>query len=311
MSAATLCGALLAACDAPLSTLDPAGPNADEIRFLWLVMFWGATAISLMVFALALYVSFAGNRPIAPVRALVWGGGGALPIVTLTVLLVLGVRAGDAIASRDDSATQVDITGHRWWWEVAYSDDAGRKLYSANEVHIPAGRPVRFNIRSNDVIHSFWIPRLSGKVDAIPGITNVLTISAFTPGVYRGLCAEFCGAQHARMSFAVHAHDEDTLRTRMQQLASSARKPPAAFERHCGTCHASNPHDRRHAIAAPNLSDMPIRRSIGAGALPNNSSALRDWITQHQRIKPGNRMAVFNGDANDLDEIVAFLEPRK
>lgn len=293
--------------------LDPAGPSADEINFLWLLMLWGAAAISLLIFALAGYAAFARNRPQAPTGLMLWGGGIVFPVAALSILLFYAMRAGDALVARPDAtAFQVDVIGHQWWWEVVYRDSGGRQLISANEIHIPAGRRVHFNIRSGDVIHSFWIPRLAGKMDAVPGITNILSLVAPTPGAYRGVCAEFCGAQHARMSFDVYAHDEAALAARLERLAEAARQPPAAFTQHCAQCHAVDPGARGGRIAAPNLADLPMRRRLGAGALPNTSESLREWITNHQALKPGNRMDVFADiDPAHLDEIVGFLEPRR
>jgi cytochrome c oxidase subunit II len=304
---------LLGACNAPLSTLDPAGPHAEEIHFLWIVMLWGATVIALFLFGLTAYAALARNRPEAPTGIMLWGGGIVIPMVTLSILLVLGVRAGGALVARQDVNTfQVNITGHQWWWEVSYPGSDGREVYSANEVHIPAGRPVQFNIRSADVIHSFWIPRLGGKVDAMPGITNTLSVEASAPGAYRGLCAEFCGAQHARMYFDVFAHDPSSLTDRLERLSASTRQAPAPFEAHCAQCHNVDPHARSGAIAAPNLADLPMRRRLGAGALPNTPDGLREWITNHQIVKPGNRMPVFSGlPPAEIEEIVSFLEARR
>lgn len=284
-----------------------------EIDFLWRLMLWSAAAISLFIFALTGYAAFARRRPQAPIGLMLWGGGIVFPMAALSVLLFFAVRAGDALVARPDAnAFEVDITGHQWWWEVVYRDSDGRELISANEVHIPAGRRVHFNIRSGDVIHSFWIPRLAGKVDAVPGITNVLSLEASAPGAYRGVCAEFCGAQHARMWFDVYAHDEASLAARLERLAGGARNPPGAFAQHCAQCHAVDPGRRGGVIAAPNLTDLPMRRRIAAGALPNTSVSLREWITNHQAVKPGNRMAAFPDiDPAHLDEIIAFLEPQR
>jgi cytochrome c oxidase subunit 2 len=295
---------------APYSTLDPAGPVAREIDFLWSVLFWGALAISASVFALFAYASLVRERRAAPVTLLLWGGGIALPFVTLAILTTLGVRAGAVIEPdpRAD-AVRIEVIGHRWWWEIVYRDEKGREFYGANEMHIPAGRRVHVHVRSADVIHSFWVPRLAGKMDAIPGVTNVMAIEADMPGAYRGQCAEFCGAQHARMSFDVYAHAPGDYEARLETLAAPARPAPPAFKNTCAHCHSVDPHARAGGPSAPNLANVAQRRRLGAGALHNAPGALSEWITRHHELKPGNAMPVFASiDRARLDEIVAYLE---
>ncbi len=150
------------------------------------------------------------------------GGGLILPIGAIAVLLLFGIPAGHRmlpLAPEEGHAFRVDVTGHQWWWEVSYPDTTtgnnGELPVLRDEVHIPAGVPVDVHLRSADVIHSFWVPRLAGKLDMIPGRTNVLRIEAAEPGVYRGVCAEFCGLAHAHMQFELHAHAPEDFRNWM------------------------------------------------------------------------------------------------
>ena len=137
------------------------------------------------------------------------GGGIALPTLTIVVLLFFGVPAGHrmlALPADDREAVVVEVTGHMWWWEVRYPETGIRLV---DELHIPAGVPIDVVLRSADVIHSFWVPQLGGKMDMLPGHTNVLRLEADHAGTFRGLCAEFCGLGHARMRFVVHAHEPE------------------------------------------------------------------------------------------------------
>ncbi len=300
----------------PMSALDPAGPAALEIATLWWVMFWASAALVLLMTGLGLYA--ACRRPERRARVssklLIFGGGLALPSAAIVALLIYGIRAGHSLLAvpLDDAAYRVEVTAHQWWWEVAYPDGRGGRLYSANEVHVPAGRPVDVHLRSADVIHGFWVPRLGGKMDAIPGITNVIRLSAFEPGVYRGQCAEFCGAQHARMRLTFEAHAEEDLERRLAALAAAG--PPAEatgaadFQAACGRCHAVRPGERS-LEPGPNLADLAFRRELGAGTIPNEEGALERWLVAHQRLKPENRMPAFDDlDTERRASIVRYLE---
>jgi cytochrome c oxidase subunit II len=141
-------------------------------------------------------------------RRWIVSGGVALPLFSITLLLMFGIPAGHQmlpLPPEEGEAFRVEVTGHQWWWDVRYPDSL---IALVNEVHIPAGVPVDVYLHSADVIHSFWVPRLGGKTDMIPGHTNVLRLQADEPGTYRGQCAEFCGRDHAHMKFVVHAHAE-------------------------------------------------------------------------------------------------------
>lgn len=213
---------LLAGCSGPFSTLDPAGPAARWSAALWWAMLAVATLVLVAVVALWLH---AMRRPAdtdtASARRIqqrwIIGGGIVLPGVSITLLLAFGIPIGHRmlpLPPAHGEAVRIEVTGHRWWWQVRYP---GTAIQLTNELHIPAGTPVDIHLTSADVIHSFWVPRLGGKLDAIPGRINVLRLEADRPGVYRGQCAEFCGLQHAHMQFTLHAHTPEAFRNWLQE----------------------------------------------------------------------------------------------
>ncbi|MBR2656710.1 MAG: cytochrome c oxidase subunit II [Loktanella sp.] len=196
--------ALLAGCDTGLSTLAPAGPVAADIAWLWWVMLAGATLITVLMVVL-MVVAF--GRP-KDTGSRVWTHGMGLwfSLTVLTALLAAGLWVGERIQPRDDDAVVVRAHAFQWGWEFSHEAADGTAVESTDLLHIPVGVPVDVLITSEDVIHSFWVPRLAGKMDAIPGRTNRTRIQADEAGEYDGLCAEFCGLNHAGMRFSVQAH---------------------------------------------------------------------------------------------------------
>ena len=200
----------------------------------------------------------------------------------LTALLVYGLLLMRASPSVSSDALVIEVRGEQWWWRVRYPVRNGGTFESANEIRLPLGRPVVLRLTSADVIHSFWIPALAGKVDMIPGRTTTLSLHAERPGVYRGACAEYCGGPHALMALhAVVLSDEDFDRWLNQRSASFAptdeaqQRGKALFmSAGCGGCHAIDGTDARGSIG-PNLTDIGTRHSIGAGLLPMSDKNLR------------------------------------
>ena len=215
--------AVLAGCDTagPLSALDPAGPGAAPIAQVWWWMFWGAGALTLGMTALGLAAVLRRRHSAEPTsgveRAWLLGGGLLLPGLAIGALLLWGLRAGHALLPLPGATPvfTVEVTARQWQWDVRYPAHPLAPL-QPNRIDIPAGQPVDVRVRTADVIHGFWVPRLGGKIDAIPGRTNVVRLQADAPGIYRGVCAEYCGTGHARMPMEVHAHAPETLATRMQ-----------------------------------------------------------------------------------------------
>jgi cytochrome c oxidase subunit 2 len=306
------------------SALAPASPAAESHFTLALVMTIGATLIFLGVAILASWALFAPHawRGWLASRRAVIAGGFVFPAIVLSALLVWGLlltRAASTVG--EEPRLRIEIIGEQFWWRVRYLDRQGRAEFSsANEIRIPTGEPVRLVLKSADVIHSFWVPSLAGKLDMLPGRTNVLDIRAERAGVYRGQCAEYCGAQHTRMALLVVAQPpEEFARWRAAEREPAARSeiPFLARGRElfvragCGACHTVR------GIAAdgelgPDLTHVGGRRTIGAGQFPTNVGTLAGWISSSQHLKPGNRMPsfdVFTGE--ELRALAAYLESLK
>ena len=304
----------------PPPVLDPAGPFAGPVTTVaWVLFVMGAVVLTLVLIALgvALFGPPKWKRRVAGEK-LVWIGGLAFPVVVLTGLLIYGLSVTARVADAPrPGEMRVRVTGEMWWWRVAYLDDQGREIVQdANEVHIPAGRPVVLELESADVIHSVWIPRLGGKTDMIPGRRNFMRLQADAPGVYAGQCAEYCGGPHALMGLVVVAHSPaDFAAWRLKQAAPAAVSgvPGAAVftASGCGACHTIRGTEA-NGLAGPDLTHVGSRQTLGAGILPNNQGTMAGWIADSQGIKPGNRMpsySVLNGQ--ELRDVAAYLESLK
>ena len=310
------------------SVLDPAGPQAGQIAGLWSLMLGVATVVFLVVSALAAVALIKGLRrsrqnrhDTTPERtlAVAVGSGVALTVAALFVLLVASVHTGRAVASLGaESAVSIKITGHQWWWEVEYEDAMpSRIVRTANEIHLPVNRPVVLKVTSRDVIHSFWVPNLSGKRDLIPGYTTALWLQADRPGIYRGQCAEFCGYQHARMATFVAAEPapefERWLENQRQPAVSAGpqgRGLDVFLRSTCTQCHTIRG-TSAGAVVGPDLTHLASRGTIAAGTLPNTRESLARWIRNAQQIKPGSRMPPNPLGDDDLQALVGYLETLK
>lgn len=306
----------------PPPALDPAGPFAGPLNTLAWVLFAMAGAVLLLVLVALGVALFGPRRWRARLggEKLIWIGGLAFPIVVLSALLIYGLGLTSHLkAEGAPGEMRVRVTGEMWWWRVAYLDAAGAvAVTDANEVHIPVGRPVVFELESADVIHSFWVPRLAGKVDMIPGRRNLMRLQADAPGVYGGQCAEYCGGPHALMGLVVVAHepaDFEAWRARRAAPAATAslsHPGVAVFDRAgCGACHTVAG-TAFNGLAGPDLSHVGSRRTLGAGILPNNQGTLAGWISDSQAIKPGNRMPAYPVlTGQELRDVSAWLESLK
>ena len=196
---------LFAGCAGSQSALDPAGPSAASIHLLGIFMYVGATLVTLLVTVLMLWPFVRRREQPVNTNLFLWGGGVALPFLTLLALIPYVMSVGhESRASTSPDRLSIDVTGNFWWWEMAYRRAGdGSPVSSANELRLPAGEPVELLLRANDVIHSFWVPNLAGKTDMIPGRVNRMVIQADRPGIFRGQCAEYCGLQHSLMAFDV------------------------------------------------------------------------------------------------------------
>ena len=308
----------------PPPILDPAGPYAWPITTLgWVLLAMAAGVLAIV--AAALYVAIWGKlqlRSRLGGAKAIWIGGIAFPIVVLTLLLIYGLSLTRQLSQpAPEGAMRVRVTGEMWWWRIAYLDRSGEPiLHDANELHIPVGKPILLELESADVIHSFWVPRLSGKLDMIPGRRNPMVIQADKPGVYGGQCAEYCGGPHALMGFVVVAHSlpqfEQVMRSRIAR--SGAPAPAAAGSGAqlftsvgCAACHRIAG-TSANGLAGPDLTFVGSRRTLGAGILPNNRGTMMGWVANSQAIKPHNRMppyAVLSG--GDVAAIAEYLEAQR
>lgn len=320
---------LINGCAGPQSALDPAGPQAGRIGALY----WGYFAVGVAVYlavgaSIVLALVRRGSRRRLPPttspperrerligRAV--GGSLALTVAILFLLLIGDYSTGRAIRGmeREDDLT-IRVTGHQWWWEVRYQDPVpANMITAANEIHIPVGRTVRFELDSADVIHSFWVPNLHGKRDLIPGHPTRTSLRAERAGTYLGQCAEFCGLQHAFMRLVVVAESEEDF----QAWAAWQRSDPPApttdrqgrgrqifLGSSCVMCHAVQGTGAMSRVG-PDLTHLASRTYIG-GILPNTRGNLAGWVVDPQRIKPGVRMPMNPIRPEDLDPLLDYLQ---
>jgi cytochrome c oxidase subunit 2 len=292
------------------SVLDPHGPHAAVTAEIAWVLAVGAALVFTLVMALAAWAALGRRRGWLAGRGAMVGGGVVFPAVVLFALLVYTLLAAARIdAAQRTPAVAIEVVGEQWWWRVHYLDGAGEiDFATANEIRVPVGRTVELRLRSADVLHSFWVPALAGKLDLVPGRTNVLRLSAGRPGVFRGQCAEYCGGPHALMAFHVVAEEEEAF----ERWRARQRLPAAAsnelFDARCAACHTVRGTAARGTLG-PDLTHVGSRPTIAAGILPNNRGAIAGWIAEGQRIKPGNLMPEFREFRGDeLTRLAAYVE---
>jgi cytochrome c oxidase subunit II len=307
--------------------LAPAGPAAARIASLWWVMFVLAALIFAGVIAL-LVVAVRRHRtqPLAEDRLsgealagegnlLVLGGGVLLPVLVILALTVLMVTTAASVRAHgsDDDPLVIEVTGWKFWWDVVYPDADVR---TANEVVVPVGQPLEFRVTSGDVIHSFWVPQLGGKIDMSPGLVNELRVEASEAGVYTGLCTEYCGVQHARMHFTVRAIEPEAFEQWLGERTAPPTEPTDGLARQgldvfveaeCVRCHTVQGVSPDNDLG-PDLTDFGDRWTIGAGVMANNRGNLGGWLLDPQNRKPGNRMPPANLDGEELQALTAYLE---
>jgi cytochrome c oxidase subunit II len=316
----------------PLGYLDAAGERAQAV----LPLTWWTLIVSIVVcvvIGVLLWIPVRRNfvrggieqmRAVAPSHGrngLKWIGVGlAISGVPLLVTLIWTMVALAAVSGPPENSTlTVDVTGHQWWWEVRYdASQPDQTFATANEMHIPVGERVLVRLHGGDVIHSFWVPKLTGKTDTIPGQTNLSWIQAQQPGRYSGQCTEYCGVQHAHMAFEVVAEPKaDFDRWRTQQLepapaptTTEQMRGMSVVEYRCGLCHQVRG-TTAGAVAAPDLTHVMSRRTIAAGTLPTGPGTLAEWIEAPQAIKPGSLMPAQNLAPQQLSDALAYLETLK
>jgi len=324
------CALLLGACRGATyqSVLEPKGPQAYKVHQLWRFALVVAAVVYAVTVAALLWATWSAarkRRAGLPPDELHEGGmrrgvtlGTAATVAILLVFLVYDLSVGRTITgSPSHNPLTVEITGHQWWWEVTYSGPSPRDRFTtANEIHVPVGQPVVFVLNAADVIHSFWVPNLSGKKDLIPGRTTSVWFQADTPGVYRGQCAEFCGLQHAKMALFVVAEPTEQY-TRWATAAQAQATPPndpqairgqqVFMKSSCALCHNIEG-TLAASHAGPDLTHLASRRTIAAGTVRNTRGNLAGWIVDPQRIKPGAHMPPNQLAPQDLDALLTYLQ---
>jgi cytochrome c oxidase subunit 2 len=319
------------AADAPLhDVLQPAGPQAGHIHALWLLLLGVCSVVFVAVIAALIVALRRAPRATATTPA----DTGALmrderstrrvvaTAVGVSAVLLVALFGATVVVDRAlaqlplADALHITLTGHQWWWEATYDDPQPANVFStANELHIPVGRPVILSLEASDVIHSIWVPNLHGKKDLIPGRTATLALRADAPGTYAGECAEFCGYQHAKMTLLIVAEPAAGYAQWVARARAPATPPADAaalrgqqvfLQASCALCHAigGTPANGRQA---PDLTHVASRQRLAAGALPNEPSALAAWIADPQHIKPGAKMPAHALAPADMQALLAYL----
>lgn len=252
---------------------------------------------------------FAGSRKVE----LIWT---AIPCVIVVALFFLTARTMGLADPPPPPSPDLIVIGHQWWWEIRYTKSG---LVTANEIHIPVGKPISVRLDSADVLHEFWVPELARKISAVPGHPNHLWIEADRPGTYVGVCSEFCGTEHAWMRFLVVAERQaefDAWEKAQLEPAPAPRdenvaKGFALFQREsCRSCHAING-TQASAAVGPDLTHLASREKLAGGVVDNTPENLRRWLANPQQVKPGVLMPNFKFTPDELTELVAYFETLK
>jgi cytochrome c oxidase subunit 2 len=327
---ATMAGAalILSACgaDLPATTTSPAGTHARRIYELLVPVFWIALAVFVVVEAILIYsVIRFRRRPDSGIPTQIHGntmveiGWTIAPALILLVIAVLTFRTQAIQSVQPADAIRIKAIGHQWWWEFRYED---RSIVTAGDLYVPVGRDVTLELEAVDVIHSFWVPKLAGKTDTIPGKTNLITFQAEKEGVFRGFCAEFCGEQHAVMRFRVVAVQPDVFEQWLQEHSVAPPAPSQEVQqvfvsRACVSCHAIDGFEQAVGQTGPNLTYFGSRLTIAGGALPNTPDNLRRWLQDPEAVKAHNKMAATIGPGkvqltpDEIELLVSYLGEQK
>ena len=312
---------LATGCNSNQAITNPATRPARDINTLWWAMLVGALIIFGVVVGLLVIAFLRRTRDEEPSHddrgpyMVIVGGGLAAPIVVLAILFGFVIHVMPATsAPPGPTRLKVDVIGHQWFWEVRYH---GTSAVTANEIHIPADTAVDVRVTTDDVIHSFWVPRLNRKIDMIPGRVNQIELDAPDPGVYRGQCSEFCGVGHAQMAFEVIVQPPGRFRAWLRNQEQPAAQPSGGdatqgqrvfMTAGCQSCHMIRGTSAAGRVG-PDLTHLGSRRTLAALTIPNTPRSLYDWITNPQRIKPGARMPGFASlPASQRHALVAYLE---
>jgi len=309
------------------SMLHPRGPESHKVAAIWWLMFSLAAGVYVVVGGFIVFATLRGRRSPEgrPSKisdsTFIWWGGIIVPVLILAVLAAATVSVTRTVRKADPRALRVEVVGKRWWWEVRYPDSGPthQDVVTANEIHIPVGRPVEIGVDSDNVLHSFWVPELAGKLDMVPGQHNILRLRADRPGTYRGQCAEFCGLEHGRMAFEIVAdqpQDFDRWMARYQRTPSPPETEATArgelvFTREaCAGCHTVKGTQAAGTLG-PDLTNFGSRSWIGSVTVRNDTAHLSGWIANAQSIKPGALMPPIALEPGELDDLVLYMESLK
>jgi cytochrome c oxidase subunit II len=324
-----------AACGGSQNALDSAGIQAGRLESLWWIFFWVTAAVYAIVMAILIAAVLRRRRADENTTPETKPDPGreqstanvvkiavALTLLTMFTLMVLSFRTGRAIStlSGETSPIEIQITGNQWWWDVEYRDPIpSMNIRTANELHLPVGRPVKLTLQSLDVIHSFWIPNMHGKMDLIPGYKTTFYFRPDEVGTYFGQCAEFCGYQHAKMRlvlFVESREDYEKWAAAQRTVPLSPAEPVAQrgqqlfLQSVCTQCHTVLG-TSANARVGPDLTHVASRHFIASASLRNVREHLSTWITDPQRIKPGVRMPMNRYSEEDLNALVTYIENLK
>jgi cytochrome c oxidase subunit II len=310
--------ATFAGCGGRQSALEVAGTDAALIADLFTVMMIGAVIVWVAVIAAAMYAIRVnrGTHTERDANLFIIGGGVALPTVALAALLWYGLPAlPQVLALAPADSLRIHVTGKQWWWRVQYATANGF-VETANELRLPLGQRVELQLASPDVIHSFWVPSIAGKMDMIPGRLTRLALEPIRTGVFRGACAEYCGASHALMAFDVVVTEPDEFQRWLDRQGEPAgelsdgvaiRGRETFHANGCSACHTIRGTAAAGRIG-PDLTHVAARASIGAATLPNRADALVRWIRDTDTVKPGVHMPAFRALTSDeLTALAAYL----
>ncbi|MDQ3991184.1 MAG: cytochrome c oxidase subunit II [Actinomycetota bacterium] len=333
----------LAACGRglPQNTFEPAGSRAERALELYWLVFWIAVGVFVVVEGLLVYTLIRFRRkPGRETPVQIHGNTRAEIIWTIIPAVILAGIAVPTIGTIFDFARDPEgdpmsivVTGHQWWWEIEYPDLG---IVTANELHMPVRQPVLLHLTSDElpnevegvspvpVIHSFWVPRLSGKQDLVPGRTHLLPLDAQEPGVYEGQCAEFCGISHAMMRFQVVAEPREEFDAWVEAQRAGATAPAAgtlaaegaelfqsfstpAGGGSCMACHGLRGVEGAEARVAPDLTMFGARRRLGSGVFQNTEENLRQWLRDPRAMKPGAFMPDYGLSRDQVEALAAYL----
>lgn len=318
---------LLSGCaSTPLGYLEGSGSRSQDIiqTLGWGLLLICSAVVIIIIIIMTISIARSRQRAMKSEASDVGRDGGGLPLiywgVALSMPVLIGMAVWTFIASRAIAAPSttpglaITVTAHRWWWELRYESPSQPYgvVAGANELVIPVGVPVRLDLKSADVIHDFWVPKLGPKIDMIPGRTNHSWVEADRPGIYVGQCAEFCGVEHGRMAFVVHAvqpHDFETWLERQRQPAVTTGPARTLFEAKCGACHAVRGTDAA-GIYGPDLTHFGSRPTLAA-MMPNTRANLNRWLGDTQGVKPGAQMPQIILTPVERTRLVGWLESLK